>query len=284
MQAGLNGRKRKVWLTILPALGLALTAITVDSRPAAAQGFSPFFNDGPRAFAPSRTPDRSRAPFNDFFDGPQQQQQQQETARSGGSQEYCVRLCDGRYFPIPKATFVSVSPAKVCSALCPAAKSEVFTGAEPTESVSSDGTRYSSLKNALLYRKKLVAGCSCTGNGPGGLAQIQIDTDPTLRAGDVVVKTDGAAVFNGSSQQIPHRTADFTPITSRTLASTETKRLLTGLRIDQTARTKGPLQSLAPNTADNRTTTATDNRTRRQYQPATPRSYAEQNDFGPRFR
>jgi hypothetical protein len=276
MQAGLNGRKRKVWLTILPALGLVLTAITVDARPAAAQGFSPFFNDGPRAFAPSRMPDRSRAPFNDFFDGPQQQQQQQETARSGGSQEYCVRLCDGRYFPIPKATFVSVSPAKVCSALCPAAKSEVFTGAEPTESVSSDGTRYSSLKNALLYRKKLVAGCSCTGNGPGGLAQIQIETDPTLRAGDVVVKTDGAAVFNGSNQ-IPHRTADFTPITSRTLASTETKRLLTGLRIDQTARAKAPLQSLAPTTADN-------GKIRRQYQPAPARSYAEQNDFGPRFR
>ena len=46
-------------------------------------------------------------------------------ARGGGrSVAYCVRLCDGRYFPIQR--HANASPAQLCSAFCPAAKTQVF--------------------------------------------------------------------------------------------------------------------------------------------------------------
>ena len=155
---------------------------------------------------------------------------------------YCVRLCDGRYFPLPRATGVRLDNVKVCSALCPAASTQVFYGGAPERATASDGTRYADIDNAFTYRDKIVPDCSCTGNGPGGLAQIDVETDPTLRAGDVVATRAGLTVFRGSSQ-FPYRSADFTPVPNRSAATLNVSSLA-ALRVNPTAVSATPPQRL----------------------------------------
>src|ERR1044072_1242879 len=43
-----------------------------------------------------------------------------EQSYGGGGPAYCVRLCDGRYFPLQPHP--SASPAQLCSAFCPASQ------------------------------------------------------------------------------------------------------------------------------------------------------------------
>jgi hypothetical protein len=104
---------------------------------------------------------------------------------------FCVRLCDGRFFPMqPHA---NVTPVALCQALCPASDTRVFHGSDIAQATSSDGGRYSGLKTAYQFRKSLVAGCTCNGKDAFGLAPIDVDKDPTLRSGDLVARADSAS-------------------------------------------------------------------------------------------
>lgn len=257
------------------AVAATLAILPAATGEAAAQSFfsSLFGGSNASAYAPGQSAGQSSF-FGDLFGA----RPEPPRVSSGGGQAYCVRLCDGRYFPLPRATHAAVSPAKVCDALCPAAKAQVFHGSDPTQSVAADGTRYANLKNALLYRQKLVTDCSCTGEGPGGLARIDLESDPTLRAGDVVVQAEGPAVFNGSAQ-FPRRSADFTPIRGRSLAALDAKGVLANLRVDETPRRATPVQSLAPSAKDEPV------RVRRAVRPAPrPAAVAGQSFFGIQFR
>jgi hypothetical protein len=192
-----------------------------------------------RAYAPSYR-------FQDLFSPPDSQSRPtSEASGYGGGGAYCVRLCDGKYFPLPRAASTGqVSAPKVCSALCPMASTKVFHGSDPTRSVASDGTRYDDLDNALVYRERVVPSCSCTGNGPGGLAQIDIESDPTLRAGDVVATAQGLRTFRGSAS-FPYKSADFTPVGSYERVSADLRQKLSDIRVDETARPAALVQSLA---------------------------------------
>lgn len=108
---------------------------------------------------------------------------------------YCVRLCDGRYFPL--ARHAGGAPDEMCRAFCPAAKTGVFAGGAIDRAAAADGTRYANLPNAYLYRDRLVAGCTCNGRDAFGLARIDPKSDPTLRPGDLVAEKDGLAAFAG---------------------------------------------------------------------------------------
>ncbi|WP_272840526.1 MULTISPECIES: DUF2865 domain-containing protein [Rhodoplanes] len=141
---------------------------------------------------------------------------------------YCVRLCDGRFFPLSAPA--AISPAKLCSAFCPASRTKVFEGAGIDQATAPDGSRYASLATAHLYRKELVAGCTCNGRDAFGLAKVDIANDPTLRAGDVVATRDGLKVFQGAGGT-RHRAADFTPIRRSPLVSDDLRRKLRGLRV-----------------------------------------------------
>jgi hypothetical protein len=88
---------------------------------------------------------------------------------------------------------------QLCDALCPASQTKVFVGNDIGQAVASDGTRYSSLKNAFVYRDRIVQSCTCNGKDQLGLASIDSDADPTLRAGDIVVGADGTRVVAGKS-------------------------------------------------------------------------------------
>ena len=162
-----------------------------------------------------------------------------------GASVNCVRLCDGRYFPAPRSVNgAPLDPAKVCNALCPMAKTQVFNGGNIEYASAADGTRYSDLDNAFAFRDKNVPDCSCTGNGPGGLAQIAIESDPTLRVGDVVVTAEGPTVFRGS-KQFPYKTVDFTPVEDYGRLNKELRQKLSELQVNQTA-----LPAVAPQTIE----------------------------------
>jgi hypothetical protein len=110
----------------------------------------------------------------------------------GGSQAFCVRTCDGRYFPISAAGHQS--RAASCIGFCPASETRVVYGSNIDTAVTENGKPYSELPNAFRYRDELVTGCTCNGKDPTGLAAVKIEDDPTLRRGDIVASDNGLMV------------------------------------------------------------------------------------------
>ncbi len=110
----------------------------------------------------------------------------------GGGQAYCVRTCDGRYFPISSAG--NQSRAASCNSFCPASETKVVYGGNIDNAVTEGGKPYSELPNAFRYRNELVAGCTCNGKDPVGLAAMKVEDDPTLRRGDIVAGANGLMV------------------------------------------------------------------------------------------
>jgi uncharacterized protein DUF2865 len=121
----------------------------------------------------------------------------------GGGKAFCVRLCDGRYYPITSGSANS-TPVQMCSAMCPAAKTKVFHGSEIGSAADSTGARYTKLDQAFAYRKSVVPGCSCNGKDAFGLVPVDVATDPTLRSGDIVATQDGL-------KAVGRKSVEFTP-------------------------------------------------------------------------
>jgi hypothetical protein len=113
-------------------------------------------------------------------------------AYSGGGQAYCVRTCDGRYFPISGSD--RQSRAASCNSFCPASDTKVVYGSGIDNAATESGKPYSELPNAFRYRNEMVAGCTCNGKDQIGLAAVKIENDPTLRKGDIVAGSDGPVV------------------------------------------------------------------------------------------
>jgi hypothetical protein len=171
---------------------------------ASAQGFFDFFNNGgnrgggwfgqrqqrpyvPQQASPYADPsqngsDRYGASFGERTTTPS------ASAGTGRAVSYCVRLCDGRYFPIQRVA--NANPVQLCNSLCPAAKTQVYNGSQIDHAYASSGGRYADLPNAFAYRQRIVPDCTCNGKDSVGLAKIDIASDPTLRQGDIVATGD----------------------------------------------------------------------------------------------
>src|SRR3954469_376076 len=117
----------------------------------------------------------------------------------GGDQAFCVRTCDGRYFPI--AAGDGQSRAASCNSFCPASETKVLYGSSIDSATTEKGKPYSELPNAFRYRNELVAGCTCNGKDQLGLAPIKIEDDPTLRKGDIVAGANGLVVAARASDR-----------------------------------------------------------------------------------
>jgi Protein of unknown function (DUF2865) len=111
-------------------------------------------------------------------------------AYSGGQYTfYCVRLCDGRYFPLHH------NAKPICEALCPATKTEIFSGSEIAQATSADGSPYQKLANAFVYRERIVPGCTCNGHDELGIASMKIEDDPTLEPEDLIATKNRLVPF-----------------------------------------------------------------------------------------
>jgi len=179
---------------------------------------------GPVALAPEMS---SAEGLLDFFFGGSQRQQQTSffgnlfnnnpqpppprpavVASSGPG--FCVRSCDGKYFPLIRG---AASPTQMCQAFCPASPTNVFFGSSIDSAYAASGERYADSENAFAYRKALRADCTCNGHNPAGLAPVDLALDGSLRTGDVLATTDGLVAYSGirvGNDQAP----DFTPVAS----------------------------------------------------------------------
>ena len=117
----------------------------------------------------------------------------------GGGQAFCVRTCDGRYFPVTGSD--NASRAACCNSLCPASETKVFSGSNIDNATAENGKSYSDLPNAFRYRNELVSGCTCNGKDQIGLAPVKIEEDPTLRKGDIVAGENGLLVAGRSADR-----------------------------------------------------------------------------------
>lgn len=86
--------------------------------------------------------------------------------RRGAYRAVCVRLCDGFYWPISNSVPGGSlhRAARHCASSCDG-EARLFyqssASSEPDTLVDLAGRRYRDLPNALLYRKKLIDGCTC---------------------------------------------------------------------------------------------------------------------------
>jgi hypothetical protein len=189
----------------LAVAGLALSLVLLTGRIASAGFLDDLFGDhrqdssAPLPYASTGTP------------SPAVPQPHQPSVPSVGygTVTYCVRLCDGRYFPLQH--HAGATPIQLCSAFCPAAKTQVFSGSPIDHATAGNGTRYADLENAFVYRQQIVPGCTCNGRDSFGLAHIDVAQDTTLRAGDIVVTAGGPQRFNGSQADL-RKGKGFTPV------------------------------------------------------------------------
>jgi hypothetical protein len=194
-----------MWLASSVRLTVAVATIAVASsvtipNAQALDFFRSFFGGG-RPAAPPPPPA--------FGFGNSDTPSPQQPGASGGARStaYCVRTCDGRYFPISANN--EQSRAATCSSLCPASETKVYHGSSIDDARSESGKPYSSLPNAFKYREQFVNGCTCNGKSPVGLASVDINDDKTLRKGDIVAGENGLIVASRPPDR--KRAADFTP-------------------------------------------------------------------------
>jgi hypothetical protein len=152
------------------------------------------FSDNP-ASGQQRLDSSPPLPFaspGDFFGRPSEPARPRVSYSGGGGQAYCVRTCDGRYFPITAGD--GQSRAASCNSFCPASETKIVYGSSIDQAATENGKSYSELPNAFRYRTELVAGCTCNGKDQIGLAPVKIEDDPTLRKGDIVAGANGLVV------------------------------------------------------------------------------------------
>jgi hypothetical protein len=177
--------------TLALAAGTALLALAPAAPAQAGDFFSALFG----AFGMHRpqAPSPSALPFTSEGDPLVPQVDVRPRASyGGGGQAYCVRTCDGRYFPISAPD--NASRTTMCNGFCPASETKVVYGGNIDSAATDTGKRYSELPNAFRYRNEVVAGCTCNGKDQFGLASVSIEKDPTLRQGDLVAGHGGLMV------------------------------------------------------------------------------------------
>jgi hypothetical protein len=201
--------------------------------------------------------------FDFFFSGQQKQQQRQPpvqasffadpfglnqpprpVATAGSGPAFCVRSCDGKYFPLLARG--GSTPVQMCQAFCPASATKVFFGGSIDGASSSAGERYADSENAFAYRKALRVDCTCNGRDPAGLAPVDLTLDTSLRPGDVIATTSGLVAYSGIRA---NQTAEFTPVASYPGLTAEVRARLGGMKVApvsaETVASNAPLPDLS---------------------------------------
>jgi Protein of unknown function (DUF2865) len=206
------------------AAGFALTL--VFAAPASAGIFDQLFGGLSRTFAsPPPLPTNVQpyaapsAPERDITRAPARR------AEAAPYSAQCVRTCDGYHFPVH--AYGNIGAAEMCHAFCPGSATKLYSGGGIEHAVAADGSRYSNLDTAFLYRKRVVAGCTCNGRDAFGLAHIDVNTDPSLRPGDVVATKHGLVAATGRNGNV----ANFTPVQSDRSLSKSYRDKLSALKV-----------------------------------------------------
>ena len=114
-------------------------------------------------------------------------------AAYGGGQAYCVRTCDGRYFPVTGAG-QRRAVRRSCNSFCPASDTKVFYGEQHRQRLRRRQVLFGAAQCVSLSRRDRRR-LHLQRQGPvRAWPRSNIDDDPTLRKGDLVASTDGLMV------------------------------------------------------------------------------------------
>ncbi|MGN6571253.1 MAG: DUF2865 domain-containing protein [Pseudolabrys sp.] len=222
-------------VALMAAFGVIAAAATFAPTPASAGFFDQLFGGLRHAFTPRHhaEPPRHADSFADPFTSLARALSDDDrpgervvTRDNGPSRGFCVRTCDGHFFPVQARP--GMSAADVCHSFCPAAETHVYSGSNIDYATTGDGSRYADLPNAFAYRKQVVSGCTCNGRTAFGLAHVDVANDTTLKPGDVVATKAGMTVVEaGRSKQ-----AELAPISTANIGKIE-RAALSQLRVTQ---------------------------------------------------
>lgn len=209
-------------------IGFTALLVATASTPAPAEGFLEALFGGFRRPAQQTAPVPANAYSASYAtsyadpasDSPAPRSAAPIRSAFGSSRGFCVRTCDGRYFPV--VGHAGASAAETCRSFCPASKTMVFSGSKIESAVANDGTRYTDLDNAFVHRTKVVEGCTCNGRDAFGLMRMDATADATLRNGDIVATANGMVAFTGSRGG---KSGNFTPVSDSSLSKVERDRL-----------------------------------------------------------
>jgi len=153
---------------------------------------------------------------------------------SPGGAGFCVRACDGYFFPAPRQS--GGARQQSCEYACPSAAVEFYSGYAIEDARNAKGEKYSRLPTAFSFRDKRVAACTCNRPETSEAFFVRISrTDPTLKEGDVLMQPDGALVYHDK---------DFTPVRRASFLPSWTRDRLKAL-LDQ-ARRQRPSSAADP--------------------------------------
>jgi len=241
--------RRTVYIFVLASVLLVLAPSTASSQGIVESLFGIFQRPAQSELAPPSVAYTLPTPLPDPLS-----ESRSIRDTSGPWVAYCVRLCDGYFFPLSRS--FSMSPADQCRSFCPAAKTKVFGGNGINQSSAADGSRYANLDTALLYRTRTVNNCTCNGRDTFGVARLDLANDPTLRAGDIVAIDGGFAAYTGS-KSTARQNAGFTPIGQYSGVSNDTRRKLSETKV-LPARQAAATPAIAP--TENKSASRTDRR------------------------
>lgn len=163
----------------------------------------------------------------------------QRPGPSHGIAGYCVRLCDGRYFPLPRLRSTA-TPAKLCEAMCPQSRTMVLWGGSIDRARAANGSRYADLEAAFDYRNRIVPGCTCNGTDASGTAAISLRADMTLRPGDAVMTKEGMKVFVGTVGD-RHEDRDFVSVQDYAGLSADQRRMVSDFQLTRRSLVESPV-------------------------------------------
>jgi hypothetical protein len=166
------------------AVAAIVVPLTLAPERSSAEGLLDFF------FGGGQKHQSQTSLFGGIFNNNPQPEPPRPVAASSGP-AFCVRSCDGKYFPLMRG---EASPTQMCQAFCPASPTRIFFGSNIDNAYAATGERYADSANAYAYRKALRADCTCNGRSPAGLAPVDLALDSSLRSGDVVATGSGLVV------------------------------------------------------------------------------------------
>ena len=172
--------QRKRRLLMLVAVAIVVPMVLAPGL-ASAEGLFDFLFGGMQK--QQKAPPQANFFADPFGSTPQPAAPSRPVVASSGP-AFCVRSCDGKYFPLMRG---SASPVQMCQAFCPASPTKVFFGSNIDGAYSAGGERYADSENAFEYRKTLRADCTCNGRDPAGLCRDAGVVIPTY-CNDTVVR------------------------------------------------------------------------------------------------